>query len=194
MCLSAPIVEKIPLAFLACDMAPESDPANHVHEFYDDTPDGYIDRHEFEDGMARLGLSNASDSLDLNGEQWEALMDHVFSFSNPEEAVQMLPYAAFQEQIEKLAPMFTTLYDSGAKEDCMASCEGEAGLGKRYWERMPFFYAITTTSDVITVIMMAAKWLRWHQLASNGIAVSTVNMVLSTRAPEDGVQQIGSLL
>eukprot|EP00803_Ostreobium_quekettii_P006453 evm.model.scf_2423.1 EVM.evm.TU.scf_2423.1 scf_2423:3504-6382(-) len=107
-------------------MLPESDPSHHVHIFYDDTPDGYIDRSEFEDGMARLGLSNASDSLDLNGDQWEALMDHVFSFSNPDAAVQMLPYAAFQEQIEKLAPMFTTLYDSAAKEDCMAGCAGDA--------------------------------------------------------------------
>jgi len=112
LCLSSPVVEDIPLGFMPCDMKPASAPNKHIHIFYDQVTDGFIDRAEFAAGITRLGLDFEDDSLNLNPEQQTRLYDHVFKQNNPDAAGTSLPYDLFQAQMEKIATYFTTMYDT----------------------------------------------------------------------------------
>ena len=90
LCLASPVVEDIPEGFMPCIMKP-ADAAKHIHLFYDEVTDGFIDRTEFANGIARLGLDFEGDSLNLNDEQQGRLYDHVFQTNNPEAAKSALP-------------------------------------------------------------------------------------------------------
>lgn len=124
MCQAAPVVEEIPDAFLMCTMEPEDDPEHHAHQFYDDKLDGFIDMSEFKAGMQKLGLSNGSHSLDLDEFDYQAVIDHMFSVSQPDAALQELTYELFEQQLNKVMPPLTTLYDSKSKEECLDACSG----------------------------------------------------------------------
>lgn len=121
-CFVAPIVEAVPPEFSACDMRSKENPDAAAHVHYDTVHDGYIDKNEFLEGIASLGLTFEADSLDMDEEQVARLVEHVFSVNNPHSAQQAMTYDLFQAQLETLAPYFTTLYDSAAKEDCFAPC------------------------------------------------------------------------
>lgn len=122
VCEAAPVIEEIPEDFLLCVMEPEEDPEHHAHQFYDNKLDGYIDMSEFQAGMKLLGLSNDSHSLGLDEFDYQALIDHVFSVSEPEAALQELTYELFEQQLNKIMPPLTTLYDSKSKEECLETC------------------------------------------------------------------------
>ncbi|GMH35577.1 hypothetical protein BSKO_03445 [Bryopsis sp. KO-2023] len=124
VCATAPIVEDIPREVIPCEMQPPANPELDAHKFYDDKADGYIDRAEFLDGMERLGLTNETDSLDIEDSEMEQLINHVFSDSQPDAAVQELTYELFEQQLNLLMLPLTTLYDSEAKEDCLQFCSG----------------------------------------------------------------------
>ena len=124
-CFVAPTVEAVPPEFSACDMRSKGNPDEAAHIHYDTVHDGYIDKNEFLEGIASLGLTFEGDSLDMDDEQVKRLVEHVFSVNNPHSAQQAMTYDLFQAQLETLAPYFTTLYDSAAKGDCFSSCKAE---------------------------------------------------------------------
>lgn len=117
-------MEEIPKDFLSCEMQPSDSPELHAHIFYDDKLDGYIDFTEFLAGMDQLGLTNSSDSLNLDERMFQQVIDHIFSVSQPDAAVQQLPYEEFEAQLNTVMPPFTTLYDSSVKQQCLDTCPG----------------------------------------------------------------------
>ena len=122
-CFVAPTVEGVPPEFSACDMRSKQDLDKAAHVHYDTVHDGYIDRSEFMEGISNLGLTFEKDSLDMDDDQVQRLVQHVFSVNNPHSAQQAMTYDLFQAQLEKLTPYFTTLYDSAKKKECFESCK-----------------------------------------------------------------------
>ena len=96
LCLAAPLVEPMPDAATTCDMDhPVSNQRRYgwisrsAHEVYDSTPDGFIDRAEFDEGLKKLMLRYDSDSLDLTDQQAEDLVNHIFSQVDPSTEVKV---------------------------------------------------------------------------------------------------------